>query len=111
MMEDTAMVDIIVRDGRCYGVVTQEYEFYAEHTVLACGGIGGLFDNSTNYPQLTGDAIAICLRHGIPLKDIDYIQMTTTKETYDSICPSPPFRYPSIRRRGACRNRKDEKKP
>lgn len=76
--EDTAMVDLIARDGRCFGVLTEREELYAANTVLATGGIGGLFENSTNYPHLTGDALAICLRHGIPLKDVDYIQIHPT---------------------------------
>lgn len=76
--ENTAMQDILVKDGRCFGVLTEKLVIYAADTVLACGGIGGLFENSTNYPHLTGDALAICLRHGIPLKDIDYIQIHPT---------------------------------
>lgn len=76
--EDTAMLDIIARNGRCFGVLTEREEIYAANTVLATGGIGGLFENSTNYPHLTGDALAICLRHGIPLKDVDYIQIHPT---------------------------------
>lgn len=48
------------------------------YTILACGGIGGLFDHSTNYPLLTGDALAICLKHGIKLENPDYIQIHPT---------------------------------
>ena len=50
----------------------------AREVVWACGGIGGLFDHSTNFPQLTGDALAIALRHGIELQDPDYIQIHPT---------------------------------
>lgn len=78
ILEHTAMQDILVKDGRCVGVLTEETEFYASDTVLACGGIGGLFENSTNYRHLTGDALAVCLHHGIPLKDVDYIQIHPT---------------------------------
>ena len=76
--ENTSMLDLIARDGRCFGVLTEREEIYAANTVLATGGIGGLFENSTNYPHLTGDALAICLRHGIPLRDMDYIQIHPT---------------------------------
>lgn len=48
------------------------------YTILACGGIGGLFAHSTNYPTLTGDALAICLKHGIALENPDYIQIHPT---------------------------------
>lgn len=48
------------------------------YTILACGGIGGLFEHSTNYRLLTGDALAICLKHGIKLENPDYIQIHPT---------------------------------
>ena len=50
----------------------------AEYVVLATGGLGGLFERSTNFRHLTGDALAIALRHGITLKDINYIQIHPT---------------------------------
>ena len=46
--------------------------------MLATGGIGGLFKHSTNYRHLTGDSLAIAIKHGIRLKDIDYIQIHPT---------------------------------
>lgn len=51
---------------------------YADKVVWACGGIGGLYQHSTNYPHLTGDALAISILHGIPLQDPDYIQIHPT---------------------------------
>ena len=39
----------------------------ADYTVLATGGIGGIFEHSTNYKHLTGDAIALALKYGIKL--------------------------------------------
>jgi L-aspartate oxidase len=50
----------------------------APEVVWACGGIGGLFEHSTNYPHLTGDALAVALKHGIKLQHIDYIQIHPT---------------------------------
>lgn len=50
----------------------------APEVVWACGGIGGLFSHSTNYPVLTGDALAISLIHGIRLENPDYIQIHPT---------------------------------
>ena len=51
---------------------------HAPEVVWACGGIGGLFEHSTNFPQLTGDALAISLKHGIRLENPDYIQIHPT---------------------------------
>ncbi|MBE6468514.1 MAG: FAD-binding protein [Coriobacteriaceae bacterium] len=47
-------------------------------TILATGGIGGLYDRSTNYPQLTGDACLIAAEHGIALEHLDYVQIHPT---------------------------------
>ena len=49
-------------------------ELGAGAVVLACGGIGGLYKNSTNYPHITGDAIAMALRHGVACRHLDYIE-------------------------------------
>jgi len=83
MLEYYTMVDIIERENTCYGIVgrdsAEEYScIQADYTVLATGGIGGLYEHSTNYRHLTGDALAVALRHGIRLQNIDYIQIHPT---------------------------------
>lgn len=82
-MEYTTIVDIIEKDGRCIGAVIRKEDgsldtVEADDVVLACGGIGGLYEHSTNYRHLTGDAIAIALKHGIECKDMDYVQIHPT---------------------------------
>ena len=47
-------------------------------TVLATGGIGGIFKNSTNQKCLTGDGMAVAEKHGIKLATPDYIQFHPT---------------------------------
>ncbi|MCR5609383.1 MAG: L-aspartate oxidase [Lachnospiraceae bacterium] len=79
----TTMVDIIEEKNVCEGIVIRDNKgniekWYANYVVLACGGIGGLYEHSTNYSHLTGDALAIALKHNIALKDIDYIQIHPT---------------------------------
>jgi len=54
------------------------FSLYAKEIVWACGGIGGLFEHSTNFPHLTADALAISLDHGISLENPDYIQIHPT---------------------------------
>ena len=49
-----------------------------EAVCVACGGIGGLYKNSTNFPHITGDAIAMALRHGVACEHLDYIQIHPT---------------------------------
>ena len=81
--EYTPIIDLIEKDGECVGAVilTPEKEVKvvsARYVVLATGGIGGLFKHSTNFKHLTGDALAICLEHGVELKNISYIQIHPT---------------------------------
>ncbi len=83
LMEYTTLVDIVEKDGVCIGAVLRMKDgsleaVAAEHVVLACGGIGGLYEHSTNYRHLTGDAIAIAIKHGVACKDMDYVQIHPT---------------------------------
>ena len=79
----TTMIDLIEKDNTCYGIVCED-EFgergviLARDIILATGGIGGLFKNSTNFPHITGDAFALALKHNIELQDINYIQIHPT---------------------------------
>lgn len=79
----TTMIDIIEKDNTCFGIVCEDElgeraAILARDIILATGGIGGLFKNSTNFPHITGDSFAIALKHGIELKDINYIQIHPT---------------------------------
>ena len=80
--EDTFLVDIIERNNKCIGAVLlkdkEQINVFAKFVVLACGGIGGLYKNSTSQRILRGDGLAVALRHDIELKDINYIQIHPT---------------------------------
>ncbi len=83
LIEDYTMVDLICENNVCHGVIGQSADggyssITADYTILATGGIGGLFAHSTNYSHLTGDALALALKHDIKLKHIDYIQIHPT---------------------------------
>ncbi len=83
LIEHYTMVDLLVKDNACYGIVGHDADgvystITADYTVLATGGIGGLYEHSTNYRHLTGDALALALRYEIKLQDIDYIQIHPT---------------------------------
>ncbi len=83
LIENFTMVDLACGDNVCRGIIGHdengEYKsIVADFTVLATGGIGGLFKHSTNYRHLTGDALAVALKHGIKLRDINYIQIHPT---------------------------------
>ncbi len=81
--EHFTMVDIIEENGECVGIAGRDENnnmtaVYADYTVLATGGIGGIFKNSTNFPHLTGDSVAIAAKHGTELLNVDYIQIHPT---------------------------------
>lgn len=80
--EDTYFVDIIEKDSECIGAILvkedEQINVYAKAVVIATGGIGGLFNNSTNQRILTGDGIAVAIKHNITLKHMNYIQIHPT---------------------------------
>jgi L-aspartate oxidase len=83
LLPHTTCLDIIEQQGECCGAVIAHADGRLEavscaYTVLATGGIGGLYRHSTNFRHLTGDALAIALRHGVALRDTDYVQIHPT---------------------------------
>ena len=83
LIEQFTMVDWICRDNECYGIIGHNAEgeyisVYADYTILATGGVGGLFEHSTNFRHLTGDALALAIKHKVKLKHIDYVQIHPT---------------------------------
>ena len=83
IIENYTMVDLICDGNECHGIIGHDENgvysaIGADYTVLATGGIGGIFEHSTNYKHLTGDAIALALKYGIKLQHIDYIQIHPT---------------------------------
>lgn len=80
--EDTYFIDIIEKEEECIGAVlvkeNEQINVYAKAVVLATGGIGGLYNNSTNQRILTGDGIVTAVKHNVALKDMNYIQIHPT---------------------------------
>lgn len=82
IIEHTMLVDFVEKNHKCVGAVIkkdgQTEVIATKILVLATGGIGGLYRHSTNFRQLTGDALAIALNHKLRMKDINYIQIHPT---------------------------------
>ncbi len=83
IIEYTTLLDIIEEEGVCKGAIIRNAkgkveEVRSKAVVLATGGVGGVYKHSTNFKHLTGDAIAIAIKHGIRLRDITYVQIHPT---------------------------------
>ena len=83
LLEYTTMTDIIVENDECKGIIAQdkdgnEFEIHTENTIWASGGIGGRYKHSTNFPHLTGDALAIAIHRNVALKNVNYVQIHPT---------------------------------
>ena len=83
VMEEWFALDLIVEGGRCRGVVAVDpagvvREVLARHTLLATGGFGQLYAVTTNPPQATGDGVAMALRAGVAVADLEFVQFHPT---------------------------------
>lgn len=82
ILEDTYMVDLITEKNCCHGIIALKNDvqinIYAKIVVLATGGIGGIFKNSTNQRHITADGIFIAIKNNITLKNLEYIQFHPT---------------------------------
>ena len=84
IVPETTLLDIITDGVCCYGIVARDNSsgavtsILSDYTVLATGGIGGIFEKSTNFRILTGDGVAVCLKHGVAVDNVNYIQIHPT---------------------------------
>lgn len=85
------VLDILVYKNKCIGVLgvdinTGKIEIHpASNIVIASGGIGQIYDLSTNPPISTGDGIAMAYRAGTSIMDIEFVQFhPTVFKTKDS---------------------------
>ena len=80
---NVTIYDILEKNEKCAGITVktksgEESSIYADYTILASGGIGGLYQHSTNFPHLTGDALEVAKKHHIRLEHLDYVQIHPT---------------------------------
>lgn len=83
VLERWFALDLLVADGRCVGVAALDAdgsrrEVRAAHVVLATGGAGQLFAVTTNPHAATGDGMAMALRAGVPVADVEFVQFHPT---------------------------------
>jgi succinate dehydrogenase / fumarate reductase flavoprotein subunit len=84
MYVEVFVTDLIVEDGRCRGVVAYDMigggfeAFTADAVVMATGGAGRIYSNTTNAIISTGGGAAMAYHAGVPLKDMEFIQFHPT---------------------------------
>jgi succinate dehydrogenase / fumarate reductase flavoprotein subunit len=75
---------LVVDDGRCQGVIAWDLlgggltSIGAKTVILATGGAGRLYTGTTNAYACTGDGMAMALRAGVALKDMEMMQFHPT---------------------------------
>ncbi|MEY6433572.1 fumarate reductase (quinol) flavoprotein subunit [Thioalkalicoccus limnaeus] len=77
-------LDLLVADGRVQGVVALDLAagtmrlIQAKAVILATGGAGRVYRFNTNGGIVTGDGLALAYRHGVPLRDMEFVQYHPT---------------------------------
>ncbi|MCX5633758.1 MAG: L-aspartate oxidase [Phycisphaerae bacterium] len=84
LVENYYTIDLITNDdGACLGVIGQTHKgtleiIWAKTTILATGGAGRLYRETTNPEVATADGLAIAVRAGAVLRDMEFMQFHPT---------------------------------
>ena len=83
IFQDCYLIDLLTVEGVCVGAITHHETYghqliWAKRTILATGGYGTLFRESTNPPGTTGDGVAAAYRAGARLCDLEMLQFHPT---------------------------------
>jgi L-aspartate oxidase len=113
LLEHWFALDLLLESGRCRGVVALDpagrlREVRAGHVLLACGGAGQLFAVTTNPDESTGDGVAMALRAGALVVDLEFVQFHPTALHHPAM--PRPLLSEALRGHGALlRNRRGER--
>lgn len=83
ILEDAFVVDLLVHRGACWGALTwhprRGFQWVrARRTILATGGLGQIYRETTNPAVATGDGVAMAWRAGAELMDMELMQFHPT---------------------------------
>jgi L-aspartate oxidase len=81
--DDTFTLDLLTHDGICFGAVLarpngEHVLVWAKQTIIASGGAGTVYRETTNPPVATGDGIAAAWRAGADVRDLEFMQFHPT---------------------------------
>ena len=83
VFEEEMAFEILKHNNKAIGLVSinQQNEpiiIYSNRIVIATGGVGGIYKNSTNEKFACGDGIALAYRAGIEIKNMEFVQFHPT---------------------------------
>lgn len=83
LWEKTFTIDLLTHDGACVGALVDRpggdrFLIWAKQTILASGGAGMVYRETTNPPVATGDGMAAAYRAGAELRDMEFMQFHPT---------------------------------
>jgi L-aspartate oxidase len=83
LWDDTFTVDLLTHDGACRGAGVSrpglgKVLIWAKQVILASGGCGMVYRETTNPPVATGDGMAAAYRAGAQLRDMEFMQFHPT---------------------------------
>jgi L-aspartate oxidase len=83
IFEECFLIDLLTHEGACVGAVTYHPRYghqliWAQQTIVASGGYGQLYRESTNPPDITGDGVAAGFRAGARAADMEMVQFHPT---------------------------------
>jgi L-aspartate oxidase len=82
LVENIFVTDILAQNSECYGVIALKdgrlSAIYAKAVVIATGGAGCLYNNTTNTIHSTGDGIALAHRAGCEIRNMEFMQFHPT---------------------------------
>jgi L-aspartate oxidase len=84
VFENCYAIDLLLNNAECIGARILDIkkreivDIFARATVLATGGVGYIYQNTTNPEIATGDGIAIALRAGAKIEDMEFVQFHPT---------------------------------
>jgi L-aspartate oxidase len=81
--ENTTLIDLLTWRGSCIGAICRDERgrrvaWLASRTILATGGAGQIYRETTNPSVATGDGLAAAYRAGAPLADMEFMQFHPT---------------------------------
>ena len=81
--QETFTLDLLTREGACRGAIVWNQEHgktlvWAKQTILATGGAGQIYRETTNPSVATGDGLALAYRAGAELRDVEFVQFHPT---------------------------------